>query len=111
MKTLKDLLDSGIKPAIEVLFTALQKMFTQRREEILDQRMQVLGNIQTEAMYLIVDQLTKNNTRLQMQVVDLTREVRSTVATKTTPTWIPTTTATTLLLISDLDVASAAANR
>lgn len=44
-KTPKELLDDEVKLAMKAQFAALQNMFTQRLDEILDQIMQVLLNI------------------------------------------------------------------
>lgn len=38
-KTLKDLLNNKIEPAVDIQFTALQNIVTQRMEPIMDQRM------------------------------------------------------------------------
>lgn len=74
-KTLKDLPGVVTKPAMEGQFTALQFLFTQRMDEILDQRIQVLANIQVKLMHRVVDQLIQDKARLQSQLTDLTREV------------------------------------
>lgn len=48
--------------------------------------MQVLANIQKEAIHWIGDQITQINVRLQRIVVDLTRKVRSTMVATAAPT-------------------------
>lgn len=58
-------------------------------ENVMDQRMQVLSNIQTEAIHWVIDQMTQNNARFLRQVEYLTRVVRSMVGVKTAPTWTP----------------------
>lgn len=49
-KTLKYLSDDGIKPAMKAQFTAMQNMFTLRMIKVIDQRIQVLSNIQAQLM-------------------------------------------------------------
>lgn len=93
-KTLKDLLDERIKLAIEVQFAALQTMFTQTMEDTINLKMATLSNITAETINRTIDQIREDNTRLSGQVADLTTEVRSTLAAKTTPTWTPPATAT-----------------
>lgn len=44
-KTLKDLQDDEIKPAIKLQFTVLYSLLTQKIENIIDQRMQIVSNI------------------------------------------------------------------
>lgn len=94
---MKDLLQDKIKPAMEALFASMQNMFTLWMEEILDQKMQVLANIQAELIYQVVNQLIQDNTQLQRQVRDFTIEIPSMVAAKTTPTWPRAVMATILL--------------
>lgn len=90
---------------------ALQNMFIKRMENIINERMQILCNIQTEAMPQIVDQIAQNGARLRRPAIDLTIDVTSTVATKTTPTWTLPTTATLISQISNPEVATAAAKK
>lgn len=106
--SLKDLLDDRIQLTIEAQFIALQNMFTQGLEGILNQRMHVLANIQAESMHRVVDQLIQHNVRLQSQVANLTRKVRSTVAARVIAIWIPLTIRTLPTLLLDPRVTGAA---
>lgn len=110
-KTLKDLVDNEIKPAIEGQFTALQNMFIQRMKNIIHQRMQVLSYTQAEMMHQVVDQIIQDQARLRRQVTDLSREVQSTLVAKAAPTSTPSTTVTPLPLISYPEVVVGAADR
>lgn len=100
-KTLQDLLEDGTKPAMEEQSAALENMFTQRMKDILEQSMQDLSNIQAETILRLIDRLTQDNTRLQSQVVDLTRNVRNMVAAIATCIWTPSTITISLPLISN----------
>lgn len=96
---------------MEGQFTALQNMLTQRMENILNQRMQVISNIQAEMIHREVDQMTQDNAQLQRQVSDLTRNVQSIVVAKVALISTTSMIATPLLVISDPEVAAAAADR
>lgn len=63
-KNLKDMLENGIKPAMEAQFTALQKMFAYVIEETISRKMTTLSNITAEAMNRTIDQIREDNTRL-----------------------------------------------
>lgn len=67
---------------MKMQFTALKKMFTRKMEEIIDYRMQVIVNLQTEAMNQKIDQIQEDNARPQSQVADFIKEVCSTVSAK-----------------------------
>lgn len=110
-KTVKHLLDNGIKPAMKVRFTPLQNTFTQKMQKVMDHRMQVLSNIQAEKMDRTINQMTQDNALLRTLVDNLTKGVRSNVAGKALPTWPPLVTATPLLLILVHESAAAAADR
>lgn len=36
-------------------------MFTEKMENVIDQRMQILSNIQAETKHRVIDQMTKDN--------------------------------------------------
>lgn len=74
-KMLKDLLNQGIKPAIKAQSQAVEKMVTQKL-------ITTLSTIMTNEDR-IHESLPQNNIRLHNQVQDLTRELRSTIATRT----------------------------
>lgn len=78
-KTLKDLQDDGIQPAMKAQFTALQNKFNQQMENTMNQKMKTLANVMAENMKRTIDQRSEDNARLTNQIVDLTREVRRTV--------------------------------
>lgn len=61
--TLNVLLKGDIKLALEAYFTILINRFTQMLENIMDQRVQVLFNIQTKMMHQLVNQMTQENTQ------------------------------------------------
>lgn len=84
-KTLKDLLDDGIKPVLEAKFTTIRNMFTQEMKSIISKRLLISSNIQEEARNRNIDQIREDNAWLWTEVVDITREVRSTVAAKSSP--------------------------
>lgn len=110
-KTLKDLLDDRIKPAMETKFTTLQSMFTQLIEDTMNRRIMTLYNITAEAMNRTINQIREDNVWLKTQVADLIGEVRSTMAVKVIQIWSPPVTVTPLPLISDPEVAEAADDR
>lgn len=110
-KTLKNLLNDRIKPAMEARFTALKNMFTKRIEGILDQMMEVVANTQAQSMHQILDQLKQDNDCLQRQVANLTKEVRNMVAAKTTSILTSPTMEIPFLLISGLEVEATAVER
>lgn len=111
LKTLKDLLDDGIKLSMEAQFTALYNIFTQQIEDIMNWRRTIFFNITAEAMNGIIDHIREDNTRLRTQVTDLTREVQSVIIAKATPAWSSPITATSLPLISHLEGAALAVDR
>lgn len=84
--TLKDLQEDRIKPAMQALFTTLQNIFTQQIENQINKKIKTLANVMTENMNRTIGHIRENNARLRTQVVDLSREVRSTEAVKTTLT-------------------------
>lgn len=100
-KMLKDLLNHGIKPAIEAQSHALEKMVMQ---ELIATQSTITTNQDR-----IYQDLRQDNLRLQNQVVDLTRELRSTIAATTPLTWIPTQTTASAPEASDLRGATVAA--
>lgn len=110
-KTLKDMVDYRIKPAMEAKFTPLQSMFTQQMEDTINQRIITLANITAEAMNRTIHQIREDYSRIRSQVAVITRDVQSTMATKVTPTWSPPPKTTPLQLISDPEVVPAAAER
>lgn len=110
-KTLKNLLDDGIKPAMGAQFTGLQNMFTQTIEDTRNRKITTVCKITEEEINRTIYQIREDNSRLQSQVAGLTREVQSMVAAKTTHTWISPTMTNPLPIISDSYVALAAVNK
>lgn len=76
-------------------------MFTQHMGNTINQKIKTLANIMAENMNRTTDQIREDNTRLRIPVVDLPREVQSTVAVMATPTWTSSATAYRLPLISN----------
>lgn len=109
---LLEMLNNGIKSFVTNQLMTLDNAKTRTMKTIRTSKIISLCSIQADQTNKIVDQVREENTQLQNQVADLIREVCSMAAAKATTTCTPPpATVTPLLLISDPEVAPAAASR
>lgn len=108
---LRGLLDERITPVMTLQIRTFENSFTRKMENLLRQLTLLIANTQTAQIDPLYGPRRQENTRLQIQVQDLSRQLCSTVSARPTSLWKPTTTGTPLPNVPDTRVADAATNR
>lgn len=80
---LRYILNERMTPVIAQQITTLENSFTLKMETLLIQRTKSMANSKTMYMDRLYDHLQQENSKLQIQVEDLTKELCSTVLAST----------------------------